>query len=128
MADISGAGPKILIVDDSADNVRLLSRILQLGGYTAITGLSESRLVAERVRQEEPDLVIVDLHMPHVDGFALLDQIAKGSSRNVRFIVVTGDQDDDVGLQARLRGADDVIIKPFQIDEVLLRIRLVLEQ
>jgi DNA-binding response OmpR family regulator len=128
MTDNTVRPPKILIVDDSPDNVRLLTRILERGGYTDVTGLSDPRLVPGHVRQQRPDLVILDVHMPHVDGLSLLEQISKGSSHDVRFILVTGDRDDDVGVQARLRGADDVIIKPFHIDEVLLRVRLVLER
>lgn len=127
MVDHADAGPRILIVDDAPENVRLLSRILQRAGYTDVTGMSDPRLVPERVRAECPDLVIVDIHMPHVDGLSLLEQLAKTANHDVRFLVVTGDRDDRVGLEARLRGAHDVIIKPFSIDEVLVRIRLALE-
>lgn len=128
MPDHTGSGPAILIVDDSPDNVRLLSRILQRGGFGNVTGVSDPRLVPGKVQTERPDLVILDIHMPHVDGLSLLEQIAKDSDHDVRFIVVTGDRDDRVGLQARLHGANDVIIKPFNIDDVLMRVRLVLEQ
>jgi putative two-component system response regulator len=127
MADRASAGPTILIVDDSPDNVRLLSRILQRGGFTNVSGVSDPRLVPGRIQADQPDLVILDIHMPHVDGLSLLEQIAKDSDHDVRFIVVTGDSDDRVGLQARLHGAHDVIIKPFNIDDVLIRVRLVLE-
>jgi DNA-binding response OmpR family regulator len=128
MPDGPDTAPTIFIVDDSPDNVRLLSRILQRGGYTDVSGVSDPRLVLGRVQADQPDLVILDIHMPHLDGLSLLEQITKESHHDVRFIVVTGDRDDRVALQARLRGAHDVIIKPFNIDEVLLRVRLVLEQ
>jgi putative two-component system response regulator len=128
MPDRASSRPTILIVDDSPDNVRLLSRILERGGYTNVSGLSDPRLVPGRVQADHPDLVILDIHMPHVDGLSLLEQIAKDAQHAVRFIVVTGDRDDRVGLQARLHGANDVIIKPFNIDDVLVRVRLVLEQ
>ena len=128
MPDDPTAGPTIFIVDDSADNVRLLSRILERGGYTNVSGVSDPRLVRGRVQADQPDLVVLDIHMPHVDGLSLLEQITKDSCRDVRFIVVTGDRDDRVALEARLRGAHDVIITPFSIDDVLLRVRLVLEQ
>jgi DNA-binding response OmpR family regulator len=128
MPDQVGAEPTILIVDDSPDNVRLLSRILQRGGYSNVNGVSDPRLVPGRVQVDRPDLVILDIHMPHVDGLSLLEQIAKDSEHDVRFIVVTGDRDDRLRVQARLHGAHDVIIKPFNIDDVLIRVRLVLEQ
>ena len=128
MADHREAEPRILIVDDAPENVHLLSRILHREGYTDVTGVSDPRLVPERVQADRPDLVIVDIHMPHVDGLSLLEQLAKTANHDVRFLVVTGDRDDRVGLEARLRGAHDVIIKPFRIDDVLLRVRLALEQ
>lgn len=127
MADPIDPGRRILIVDDSPDNVRLLSRILRRGGYQQITGISDSRQVLDRVREDPPDLVILDVHMPHVDGLSLLKQVSKACAHDVRFIVVTGDRDDDVLDEARLRGADDVVIKPFKLDEILLRVRMVFE-
>jgi putative two-component system response regulator len=117
---------RILIVDDSPDNVRLLARILKRGGYDRISGISDPRLVLGQVLKDPPDLVIVDVHMPHVDGLSLLDQISKACSHEVRFIVVTGDCDDDIADTARLRGADDVVIKPFSVADVLIRVRSVL--
>lgn len=127
MNEHKGREPRILIVDDSVANVRLLSRILQRGGYGSVRGVSDPRLVPGCVETDPPDLVILDIHMPYVDGLSLMQQIAKDSA-GARFIVVTGDRDDAVDRQARLRGADDVIIKPFQIDDVLVRVRLVLDR
>ena len=127
MTDRSDAGPRILIVDDAPENVRLLSRILERAGYTNVAGVSDPRLVPERVQADRPDLVIIDIHMPHVDGLSLLEQLAKTANHDIRFLVVTGDRDDRTDLEARLRGAHDVVLKPFRIDEILVRIRLALE-
>lgn len=127
MTDRRDAGPRILIVDDAPENVRLLTRILQRAGYTDVAGVSDPRLVHERVKADRPDLVIVDVHMPHVDGLSLLEQLAKTADHDIRFLVVTGDLDDRIGLEARLRGAHDVLLKPFKIDDVLVRVRLALE-
>ncbi|MDQ1435418.1 MAG: cyclic di-GMP phosphodiesterase, partial [Actinomycetota bacterium] len=63
---------RVLIVDDDAANVRLMTRILQSAGYTHIKGLTDSRLVLETRESWAPDLILLDLQMPHVDGISLL--------------------------------------------------------
>ena len=117
---------KVLIVDDSAGNVRLLTRILERGGYTDVSGVSDPRLVLGRVRLLDPDLVILDLHMPQLDGLSLMDQIAQCADRDPRVLIVTGDLDERLGSEARSRGADDVIIKPLDVEDVLARVRRLL--
>jgi putative two-component system response regulator len=117
---------KVLIVDDSAGNIRLLTRILERGGYTDVSGISDPRLVLGRVRLLDPDLVILDLHMPQLDGLSLMDQIAQCADRDPRVLIVTGDLDERLGSEARSRGADDVIIKPLDVEDVLARVRRLL--
>src|SRR3954452_3063673 len=65
-------GARVLVVDDQEANVRLLERLLSRAGYRHIEGITDSRQVTERVEDFRPDLVLLDLHMPHVDGFAVL--------------------------------------------------------
>lgn len=117
---------KVLIVDDSAGNIRLLTRILERGGYTDVSGVSDPRLVLGRVRLLDPDLVILDLHMPQLDGLSLMDQIAQCADRDPRVLIVTGDLDERLGSEARSRGADDVIIKPLDVEDVLARVQRLL--
>lgn len=118
---------RILVVDDFAENVRLLIRILERGGYTEITGTTDPRSVLDRVKEMAPDLVILDLHMPHTDGFRLMEEIGALLHALPKFLVVTGDLDEQIRSQALARGADDVLTKPFHVDDVLERVRLLVE-
>ena len=126
MAENIDRRARVLIVDDSTGNVRLLTRILERGGYTDVSGISDPCLVLARVRSLDPDLVILDLHMPQLDGLSLMDEIANCADTDPRFLVVTGDVDERLGSEARSRGADDVILKPFDVEDVLRRVRRVL--
>src|SRR5262249_52955254 len=66
---------RILIVDDEPMNVRLLERLLTLNGYREMVSLTDSREVLDRFRTWQPDLVMLDLMMPHLDGVAVLQQL-----------------------------------------------------
>jgi putative two-component system response regulator len=110
---------RILIADDNDENVVLLRRILQRAGYTAVTGISDSRRIAEHVREFECDLVLLDLHMPHLDGFAVMDQLQAGPPSGVSVILVTGEVSDETRREAMSRGASDVLTKPYEMSEVL---------
>jgi putative two-component system response regulator len=117
----------ILIVDDSPENVRLLTRILERGGYTEITATTNPLSVLDRVKEIVPDLVILDLHMPGADGFVVMDEIHAAIEHPPSFLLVTGDAEEKVWPVALRKGADDLLTKPFQVDEVLMRVRLLLE-
>jgi CheY-like chemotaxis protein len=117
----------ILVVDDSATNVRLLIRILERGGYTEVTGITDPRSVLDRAKEIAPRLIILDLHMPHADGIAVMREIRTSFRDLPKFLVVTGAVEDGVRSLALARGADDVLTKPFQMDDVLRRVRLLLE-
>src|SRR3712207_387532 len=67
---------RVLIVDDEHANVRVLELLLELAGYRQVLGITDSRQFAELYVEFEPDIVLLDLHMPHLDGFALLERMA----------------------------------------------------
>lgn len=119
---------KILIVDDETDNVNVLERILKIEGYTNLQSTTDSRDVKTIYQEFSPDLVLLDLRMPHMDGFevmGLLKEINKGP--HLPILVLTALQDDDTLLKALDSGAQDFIKKPFDLPEVLVRIRNMLE-
>lgn len=119
---------KILIVDDETDNVSVLERILKIEGYTNLQSTTDSRDVKTIYQDFLPDLVLLDLGMPHMDGFevmGLLKEINKGT--HLPILVLTALQDDDILLKALDSGAQDFINKPFDLPEVLARIRNMLE-
>src|SRR5207302_7271 len=75
MTALGPADAKILIVDDERANVVLLERLLQHAGYRRLASTTDSRTVLELYRSLQPDLILLDLMMPHVDGFAVLAQL-----------------------------------------------------
>jgi DNA-binding response OmpR family regulator len=119
---------KILVIDDEPANVALLEDMLSEGGYARLKSVTDSRLAMEAFEAFEPDLVLLDLMMPHVDGFAILESFrvaARGSFFPI--IVLTADANEGTKLRALRAGATDFLLKPFDQLEVLLRMTNLLE-
>ncbi len=113
-----------MIADDSSDNVSLLSRYLQSEGYRLVMA-SNGAEALERTRSEMPDLVLLDVNMPEMDGFAVLQEIrADPATEHIPVIILTAARPDPIDMQAGLNlGADDYVTKPFDRRELLARIR-----
>ena len=115
---------QILIVDDEPANVLLLERILKQAGYTNLTTTTSSAEVLGLCTGVNPDLVLLDLHMPDPDGFAVMQQLAPWSeSRLLPIMVLTADASRDTKQRALSEGAHDFLTKPLDAVEVLLRTR-----
>ena len=118
-------GMRILIVDDEPVNIALLEDILQLSGYTQIESTSDSRRVRALCAERRPDLILLDLNMPHLDGFNVMRQLSQDFDPTdcVPILVLTA----DIGLETKRRalsvGATDFLTKPFDHVEVVLRIK-----
>ena len=115
----------ILIVEDDEAIVRLLRRGLTFEGYQVETALDGETGLA-MAREHHPDLVILDLMLPGIDGLEVCQRL-RGSS-NVPILMLTAKdtiQDRVSGLDA---GADDYLVKPFELDEVLARVRALLRR
>ncbi len=110
---------RILIADDHDANVVLLTRILQRAGYREVTGITDSRQIAEQVRQFPPDLILLDLHMPHLDGFAVLSQLMPELPAGFPVLLITGEVDETTRRKAIDLGASDVLTKPYEMSKVL---------
>ena len=120
--DISSA--RILIVDDVRANLDLLEAIVESAGYTSVMTLSDSRETVQVYEAFEPHLVLLDISMPHLDGFQvmeLLQEIEKDSY--IPVMVVTAFQEEEIRKKALARGAQDFLSKPFDSLEVKTRIR-----
>ena len=118
----------VLIVDDNVANVALLEALLRDEGMHRITMETDSRCVAETLPVVNPDLVLLDLHMPYVDGSEVLEQIIRfAAGAYLPVLVLTA----DVTISARDRvlanGARDFLTKPIDINEAILRIANLLE-
>ena len=129
MPDDQLKGASILVVDDEGSNVLLLKRLLQQAGYTNVRSTTDSREVLALYQAALPDLVLLDLHMPHLDGFAVMEllapQVAAGTYLPI--LVLTADITPEAKRRALAIGAKDFLTKPFDPTEVLLRIRNLLE-
>lgn len=122
-------GAKILIIDDEPANVLLLERLLQKSGFTAVWSTTNSGQARELYRQITPDLVLLDVHMPHPDGFAVLAQIREETPEDeyVPVVLLTADIQSHVKLEALGQGAKDFLTRPLDLGEVMLRITALLE-
>jgi putative two-component system response regulator len=115
---------RILIVDDEPANVLLLKEFLT-DTSTEVLGITDSRQVERSFDEFEPDIVLLDLHMPDVDGQEVLRRL-RGARESLGFlpvVVLTSDTSRLARNSALLLGADDFLIKPLDKTEVVLRVR-----
>jgi DNA-binding response OmpR family regulator len=116
---------KILVVDDEPRYVRLMEANLITDNYQVLKAYNGQQAL-EIVANENPDLVLLDIMMPVLDGFIVCERIRKFSSVPIIVVTVKGEEQDRVrGLDL---GADDYIIKPFSATELLARVRAVLRR
>ena len=115
--------PRILIVDDNPDNLRVLEGILRVGGFTARAALNgETALRA--AASLAPDLVLLDIRMPGMDGYEVCRRLKDSpATRDVPVIFISALQDMEDKILAFRSGGVDYIEKPFQDEEVLARVR-----
>lgn len=120
-------GPtRVLVVDDEADVRLLLRRILEAEGFQVLDADGALSATHELGAAQPPDIVLLDIGLPGVDGLEVLTRIRRGSDVPVIMLTGRGDQEDRV---AGLRGgADDYVVKPFVADELLARIQSVLRR
>lgn len=110
----------ILAVDDEPDILRLLNRILESAGYDVALA-ANGTLALELLEKHKPDLILLDIRMPELDGFQVLGLIRQRSA--VPVIMLTGNRDVTAVRDTLDLGADDYIRKPFSTPELLARIR-----
>jgi two-component system, OmpR family, alkaline phosphatase synthesis response regulator PhoP len=116
---------KILVADDEANILKLLRMYLREEGYEIVTA-RDGREALERFRTEPPDLVILDVMMPHLGGFDVCTEIRKES--DVPVIMLTARSDDVDKIVGLEMGADDYITKPFNPREVIARVKAALRR
>jgi len=119
---------KILVVDDDQMSTTLLKQLLERHGYSRVTGITDSLKALETCAAFDPDLILLDLMMPNMDGFAVLEALrADISERFLPVVVLTADISEDAKARALEAGATDFLVKPVSQTEALLRIRNLLE-
>jgi DNA-binding response OmpR family regulator len=119
---------KILIIDDEPANIMVLEETLKQSGHTAIKTTTDPREALATFKEYQPDLVLLDLNMPHLNGFQVLELIKQvDPENNVPIMILTAQIDQSTRLQALDSGVREFLTKPFDILEVSLRIRNMLE-
>jgi putative two-component system response regulator len=119
---------RILIVDDEDANVEFLQRILTRAGFARVESTTDSRQAADLYVQHRPDLILLDLHMPHMTGLEVMDRLNEiAEASYLPILILSGDLTPEARRDALSRGAKDFVNKPFQQDELLLRIKTLLE-
>jgi len=119
---------KILIVDDEPQNVALLERILKKGGYSNIQGTCDPVNGCELFKHFHPNLVLLDLKMPGMNGFEVMDQLHKiEKDHPVPVMIITALWDRETCQKAMKAGAQDVLGKPFNAGDLLRRVHKTLE-
>lgn len=116
---------RILVVDDEPRYVRLMEANLVSAGYVVFTACNGQEAVS-MVDEQRPDLVLLDVMMPVLDGIGACERIRRFSSVPIIMVTARGDERDRVrGLDV---GADDYIVKPYSVTELLARVRAVLRR
>jgi PAS domain S-box-containing protein len=120
---------QVLIVDDQQPNILLLERTLRLAGFTNLRSTTDPHAALAIFTEFQPDIVLLDLHMPGLTGFEVMDQLKSvgGNETYLPILVLTADVSAAMKQRALACGAKDFLTKPFDVTEVVLRIKNLLE-
>lgn len=119
---------KVLIVDDQKLHGLFLEKILKDEGYKSIEILTDPNKVVEKVEDFRPDLIILELLMPQVDGFQIIEKLAEYRKRNyLPLLTLSSDKSSHTRLRALQFGATDFISKPYEDIEIIFRISNMIE-
>ncbi len=129
MADGDLRSARILVVDDEEANVDLLEQLLAHAGFGQVTGLTDPRRVLPLVTTLPPDLILLDLMMPQLDGFAVMEQVSGTLAEGdyLPILVLTADVSPQTRQRALASGAKDFLTKPFDRVELVQRVSNLLE-
>ena len=117
---------KILIVDDEPDLLELVRDTLEMAGYTVITA-SDGEEGLKSITEDSPDLVILDIKMPKIDGMEVLERVRKNPLLNeLPVIMLTSLKGEGIIREAKEVGANDYIVKPFNQIDLLNRVKRVI--
>lgn len=116
---------RILIIDDTLANIEVMENLLLMKGYTNVLSINNSTKAIETIKHFQPELILLDLMMPEVSGFDILEQLNKETDayQLMRILVLTADITPESKKKALSGGASDFLTKPFDLTEVDLRIK-----
>ena len=116
---------RILVVDDEETNLKLARQVLQFAGYSDIRVLQDPRQALSAIEGDGPDLVLLDVHMPYIDGYEILGKAQKRAKPDsfLPILMCTSENSPEARQRALSLGAIDFITKPYEQTELLLRVR-----
>ena len=118
----------ILIVDDEPANLKLLDKMLRGQGYQELVLVEDPRTVIDLYRAARPDLILLDINMPYLDGYQVMEQLkALNDPLLPPILILTAQHGKDYLLRALAAGARDFVTKPFDRNELLMRVRNLLD-
>ncbi|MGH2757440.1 MAG: response regulator transcription factor [Actinomycetota bacterium] len=118
---------RVLVADDEAALRSLIKTNLQFEGFETLTAANGAEALSA-IREQQPDIVLLDVMMPVMDGLAVLSELARDEHRHTRVILVTAKTSTQAQLQGWELGCDDYLTKPFDLDMLIDRIRVVWER
>ena len=120
---------QILLVDDDVSSTCLMANFLNRIGYSRLRSINDSTDIFEIIETFRPDLILLDLAMPNVTGFQVLEKLRgnRQSDEQIPVLVLTGDASSENKRRALAAGATDLLVKPFDVSEVSMRIRNLLQ-
>jgi two-component system phosphate regulon response regulator PhoB len=128
MATSGAAEKNVLVVDDEADIVALVAYHLAKAGYGVSTATSGAAAL-EKTREERPSLVVLDLMLPDMSGFDVLEALrADNATKGIAVLLLTARREEPDRIRGLSLGADDYLMKPFSPQELVLRVRAILRR
>jgi two-component system alkaline phosphatase synthesis response regulator PhoP len=125
---LSDTRQKILIVDDEFDALTALKRALESDNYNVVEA-ADGLSAIKKVKTEKPDIVLLDLMMPEIDGFEVLKRLKSDPLyKHVPIIMLTAKGEINDKIEGIEIGADDYVTKPFNLNEIRARIKMVLRR
>jgi putative two-component system response regulator len=119
---------RVMVVDDDLPSLLVIERLLKRAGYTHVVCMSDPTEAEREYERFKPDILLLDLHMPRLGGFALLAHLrARMADDLVPVLMLTGDPSADSVRKALSSGARDFVAKPFEAVELILRVENLLE-
>src|SRR5438874_1966239 len=116
---------RVLLVEDDTDLLDVTAYALRKYGYDVV-GVADGGAAIERWQREQPDLVLLDVNLPHMSGFDICREIRKQSS--IPIIMVTASGNDAQVVEGFESGADDYVVKPYSYRQLAMRMRVVIER
>ena len=125
--EAAGAEARVLVVDDEESIVQLLCTALRYEGFATASAAS-GREALTQAAEFRPDLVLLDVMLPDIDGFEVHRRLSGASAGRLPVVFLTARRDTDDRVRGLTIGADDYVVKPFSLEELIARVRAVLRR